>query len=150
MRQLVFSLLFLFGLTSTSFAAWIEIDTRSRTLTFYDNDGVVRTYPVAVPRKNLQWKGTHTVTRKTEWPSWTPSKKMLKRDPSLPRHIPGGPNNPLGARALYLGDTLYRIHGNNDPESIGRAVSSGCIRMRNDDVIELYNMVPIGTVVTVY
>lgn len=150
MRLLVFSLVVLLFSTVSSQAAWIEVDTKSKTLIFYDESGIVRTYPVAVPRKKLQWSGTHSVTRKAEWPSWTPTEKMRKRDPNLPRFMPGGPENPLGARALYLGDTMYRIHGNNDAKSIGRAVSSGCIRMRNSDIIELYELVPIGTPVMVY
>ncbi|WP_244273408.1 L,D-transpeptidase, partial [Pseudovibrio sp. POLY-S9] len=96
-----------------------------------------------------EWAGVHKVTRKREWPDWRPPAEMLKRQPSLPRYMPGGPRNPLGARALYLGSTLYRIHGSNEPWTIGQAVSSGCIRMRNEDVAELYNMVPVGAKVYV-
>jgi lipoprotein-anchoring transpeptidase ErfK/SrfK len=90
-----------------------------------------------------------TVSRKTEWPTWTPPAQMLKRRPDLPRFMPGGPENPMGARALYLGSTLYRIHGSNEPETIGQAVSSGCIRMLNDDVIDLYERARVGTRVVV-
>lgn len=150
MRLFVLAIVFVLGLSATAVAAWIEVDTKNKILIFYDDSGIIRTYPVAVPRKRLQWSGTHTISRKSEWPSWTPTERMRKRDPNLPKHVPGGPDNPLGARALYLGDTMYRIHGNNDPESIGRAVSSGCIRMHNADIIELYDLVPIGTPVTVY
>ncbi len=90
-----------------------------------------------------------TVTRKAEWPSWTPPAEMLKRRPDLPRFMPGGPENPLGARALYLGSTLYRIHGTNEPNTIGHEVSSGCIRMINDDVVDLYGRVGVGAKVVV-
>jgi lipoprotein-anchoring transpeptidase ErfK/SrfK len=90
-----------------------------------------------------------TVTMKREWPSWTPPAQMLRRRPDLPRHMKGGLDNPLGARALYLGGSLYRIHGSNEPESIGQAVSSGCIRMLNDDVVDLYERVRVGTRVVV-
>jgi lipoprotein-anchoring transpeptidase ErfK/SrfK len=86
---------------------------------------------------------------KRQWPDWTPPDEMLKRQPDLPKHMDGGPDNPLGARALYLSDTLYRIHGSNEPESIGQAVSSGCIRMANEDVIDLYSRVHVGTKVII-
>jgi lipoprotein-anchoring transpeptidase ErfK/SrfK len=89
------------------------------------------------------------VTRKAEWPTWTPPAQMLRRRPDLPRFMPGGPENPMGARALYLGSTLYRIHGSNEPETIGQAVSSGCIRMLNEDVIDLYERAKVGTRVVV-
>jgi lipoprotein-anchoring transpeptidase ErfK/SrfK len=91
----------------------------------------------------------HTVTAKREWPDWTPPPAMLRRLPQLPRHMQGGEDNPLGARAMYIGSTLYRIHGSNEPETIGHAVSSGCIRLTNEDVIDLYNRVRIGATVVV-
>ena len=100
-------------------------------------------------RPGFTWAGTNRISRKAEWPDWTPPPQMLRRRPDLPRHMKGGEDNPLGARALYLGSTLYRIHGSNEPETIGQAVSSGCIRMVNDDVIDLYSRVRVGTPVTV-
>lgn len=127
----------------------IDIDNKRKVLTLIQDDGTMIKYPIAVGRKGVQWTGQHVVTRKVEWPSWTPSPAMRKRHPGLPGYVPGGPENPLGARALYLGDTLYRIHGTNDPNSIGRAASSGCFRMHNEDVIDLYERVKIGTVVVV-
>src|SRR6201999_452175 len=95
------------------------------------------------------WRGVHSVTAKKEWPDWTPPSEMLRRRPDLPHFMKGGPENPLGARAMYLGSTLYRIHGSNEPETIGQAVSSGCFRMINNDVIDLYNRVRVGTTVYV-
>ena len=97
----------------------------------------------------FRWGGVHKVTAKKEWPSWTPPAQMIARRPDLPRHMPGGIDNPLGARAMYLGSTLYRIHGSNEPETIGQAVSSGCFRMTNDDVTDLYNRVSVGATVIV-
>lgn len=130
-------------------AANIVIDTKSRTLTLYEDNGIIRSYSVGVGRPGFTWRGEQTVTRKAEWPAWTPPPEMLKRRPDLPRHMKGGPDNPLGARALYLGSTLYRIHGSNEPNSVGHAVSSGCFRMTNEDVIDLYSRVPVGTKVVV-
>jgi lipoprotein-anchoring transpeptidase ErfK/SrfK len=104
---------------------------------------------VGVGRPGFEWAGTKTVTAKQEWPNWTPPAEMLKRRPDLPRHMAGGLENPLGARALYLGNSLYRIHGSNEPDSIGQAVSSGCIRMLNEDVVDLYKRVRVGTKVVV-
>ncbi len=98
-------------------------------------------YGIGVGRPGFKWAGHKTVTRKAEWPDWTPPPEMLKRRPDLPRHMEGGPGNPLGARALYLGSSMYRIHGTNEPWTIGQNVSSGCIRMMNDDVIDLYERV---------
>lgn len=135
--------------SNASLSATIEIDTERRELTLYQDDGVIRTWPIGVAREGFEWSGTMPVTRKAEWPSWRPPEKMRRRDPSLPEFMPGGPENPLGARALYLGNSLYRIHGSNEPDSIGHAVSSGCIRMLNQHVIELYDLVPIGTTVIV-
>ncbi|MGT2481055.1 L,D-transpeptidase [Methylobacterium oryzae CBMB20] len=96
---------------------------------------------IGVGRPGFAWSGLKTVSRKAEWPDWTPPAEMLARRPDLPRHMAGGPENPLGARALYLGSSLYRIHGTNEPNTIGQSVSSGCIRMMNDDVIDLYERV---------
>jgi lipoprotein-anchoring transpeptidase ErfK/SrfK len=106
-------------------------------------------YGIGVGREGFTWSGTAEISAKREWPDWTPPEEMLRRKPELPRHMAGGPDNPLGARAMYLGDTLYRIHGSNEPETIGTAASSGCIRLTNDDVIDLYNRVHVGTKVVV-
>lgn len=106
-------------------------------------------YGVGVGRPGFEWGGTKTISAKREWPDWTPPPQMLRRRPDLPRHMEGGVNNPLGARAMYLGSSLYRIHGSNEPETIGQAVSSGCIRMTNDDVTDLYERVKVGTRVVV-
>ena len=127
----------------------IVVDTSSRHLYLVQPGGKARRYGVGVGRPGFQWAGIHHVTRKAEWPDWTPPPAMLKRKPDLPRHMDGGPDNPLGARALYLGSTEYRIHGSNEPWTIGQAVSSGCIRMRNEDVTDLYGRVPTGTKVVV-
>lgn len=127
----------------------IVIDTEARYLYLVEKGGFARRYGVGVGRPGFEWAGTHKVTRKAEWPDWRPPAEMRKRQPGLPVHMAGGPKNPLGARALYLGSTLYRIHGSNEPWTIGRAVSSGCIRMRNEDVIDLYNRVPVGAKVHV-
>lgn len=127
----------------------IVVDTNERRLYFVLADGKAVRYGVGVGRPGFDWAGSHAVTRKAEWPSWTPPAQMLKRRPDLPRHMAGGPDNPLGARALYLGSTLYRIHGSNEPETIGQAVSSGCIRMLNEDVIDLYDRAKVGTRVVV-
>lgn len=129
------------------------VDTNARYLYHVQSDGFARRYGVGVGRPGFEWAGTHKVTRKAEWPDWRPPKEMRERarrqGQFLPVHMEGGPANPLGARALYLGSTLYRIHGSNEPWTIGRAVSSGCIRMRNEDVIELYERVGVGTKVIV-
>lgn len=127
----------------------IVIDTTERRLYYVYEKGRAIKYGVGVGREGFQWAGTHRITRKAEWPGWTPPPEMLKRQPDLPRFMEGGPNNPLGARALYIGSTLYRIHGSNEPWTIGRAVSSGCIRMTNEDVIDLYERVAVGTRVVV-
>jgi lipoprotein-anchoring transpeptidase ErfK/SrfK len=112
------------------------------------NNRAIR-YGVAVGRDGAQWFGLHRVTRKAEWPDWIPPSDMLARQPYLPRFMAGGPGNPMGARALYIGATIYRIHGTNQPWTIGHAVSSGCIRLVNPDVIDLYERVPVGTRVVV-
>lgn len=127
----------------------IVIDTNERYLYLVEEGGTARRYGVGVGRPGFEWAGTHTVTRKAEWPRWTPPAEMRERQPGLPQYMEGGPNNPLGARALYLGSTLYRIHGSNQPWTIGHAVSSGCIRMRNQDVTDLYERVGVGTKVIV-
>jgi lipoprotein-anchoring transpeptidase ErfK/SrfK len=127
----------------------IVVDTRERRLYLVTGDGQAIRYGIGVGRDGFRWGGVHRVTAKKEWPGWTPPAQMLRRRPDLPRYMEGGPDNPLGARALYLGSTLYRIHGSNEPETIGQAVSSGCFRMVNDDVIDLYNRVQVGAKVVV-
>ncbi|GGB52809.1 hypothetical protein GCM10011316_26070 [Roseibium aquae] len=127
----------------------IVIDTNERFLYLVQRDGTARRYGVGVGKPGFEWAGTHKITRKAEWPDWRPPAAMRKRRPDLPVFMAGGPENPLGARALYLGSTLYRIHGSNEPWTIGQAVSSGCIRMRNEDVEDLYERVGVGTTVYV-
>lgn len=131
----------------------IVIDTNERFLYLVQEGGKARRYGVGVGKPGFEWAGTHKVTQKKEWPDWRPPAEMIEREKKngriLPVHMEGGPANPLGARALYLGSTLYRIHGTNQPYTIGGAVSSGCIRMRNEDVTDLYERVPIGTKVIV-
>jgi lipoprotein-anchoring transpeptidase ErfK/SrfK len=128
----------------------IVVETRERALYYVLGNGRAIRYAIGVGREGFQWSGSHKITRKAEWPTWTPPAEMRKRQPGLPVQMAGGPNNPLGARALYIGNTLYRIHGTNDPNSIGRAMSSGCIRMMNHDIIDLYNRTKIGARVYVY
>jgi lipoprotein-anchoring transpeptidase ErfK/SrfK len=127
----------------------IVISTDERRLYLVQPGGKAIRYGIGVGRPGFQWGGVKSVTRKAEWPDWVPPPQMLKRRPDLPRHMKGGPDNPLGARAMYLGSSLYRIHGSNEPETIGQAVSSGCIRMTNDDVMDLYERVRVGTRVVV-
>jgi len=127
----------------------IVVNTRERRLYFVTARGEALRYGIGVGRDGFRWGGVHKVTAKKEWPAWTPPPQMLRRRPDLPRHMEGGIENPLGARAIYLGSTLYRIHGSNEPETIGHAVSSGCFRMVNDDVIDLYNRVRVGATVYV-
>ena len=127
----------------------ILINTAQRRLYLVQGGGQALSYGIGVGRDGFRWSGTHRITAKKEWPAWTPPAQMLRRRPDLPRHMPGGVENPLGARAMYLGSTLYRIHGSNEPETIGQAVSSGCFRMTNEDVVDLYNRVSVGTVVVV-
>ena len=131
----------------------VTIDTNRRALYLSLGGGQAIRYGVGVGRAGFEWRGRAHVGRKAEWPSWTPPAAMLKRRPDLPRFMNGGINNPLGARALYLyngdRDTLFRIHGTNEPWTIGQAVSSGCIRMMNDDVMDLYSRVRVGTSVRV-
>jgi len=130
-------------------AGTIVIDTSSKFLYLVQRDGQALRYGVGVGKDGFLWHGVKTITAKKEWPDWTPPSEMLKRRPDLPRHMEGGPQNPLGARAMYLGSSLYRIHGSNEPWTIGTNVSSGCIRMRNQDVIDLYGRVPVGARVVV-
>jgi lipoprotein-anchoring transpeptidase ErfK/SrfK len=127
----------------------VIVDTRQRYLFLVQENGKAVRYGIGVGRPGFEWAGRKTVTMKREWPDWRPPPEMRKRRPDLPLHMPGGEDNPLGARALYLGSSLYRIHGTNEPHTIGRAVSSGCIRMLNSDVIDLYNRVRVGTAVVV-
>jgi lipoprotein-anchoring transpeptidase ErfK/SrfK len=130
-------------------AGTIIVRTSERRLYLVMGKGQAMRYGVGVGKEGFTWSGTQTITRKTEWPDWTPPPEMLQRRPDLPHHMRGGPDNPMGARAMYLGDTMYRIHGSNEPHTIGTATSSGCIRMTNDDVIDLYNRVRVGTTVVV-
>ena len=127
----------------------IVIITSERRLYYVTSRGQAIRYGIGVGRDGFRWSGVKTVSAKKEWPSWTPPSQMLKRRPDLPRYMPGGIDNPLGARAMYLGSSLYRIHGSNEPETIGQAVSSGCFRMTNDDVVDLYNRVRVGATVYV-
>jgi lipoprotein-anchoring transpeptidase ErfK/SrfK len=127
----------------------IIIDTPQRFLFLVQPGGRALRYGIGVGRPGFSWAGMKTVSRKAEWPSWTPPAEMLKRRPDLPRFMNGGPENPMGARALYLGSSLYRVHGTNEPHTIGQAVSSGCIRMTNDDVTDLYERVRVGARVLV-
>jgi len=130
-------------------AGTIVIDTPNKFLYLVQGDGKALRYGVGVGRPGFTWAGVKTISAKKEWPAWTPPPEMLARRPDLPRHMEGGPENPLGARAMYLGTSLYRIHGSNEPWTIGTNVSSGCIRMRNEDVIDLYGRVGVGTKVVV-
>jgi lipoprotein-anchoring transpeptidase ErfK/SrfK len=127
----------------------IVIDTPHKFLYLVEKGGKAMRYGIGVGRPGFMWSGVKTITRKAEWPDWTPPSDMLKRRPDLPTHMAGGPENPLGARAMYLGSSLYRIHGTNEPYTIGTNVSSGCIRLMNQDVEDLYNRVGVGTKVVV-
>jgi len=127
----------------------IVIDTPNHFLYLVEGDGRALRYGIGVGRPGFTWSGVHAISAKKEWPDWVPPDEMLKRQPYLPHFVAGGPGNPLGARALYLGSTIYRIHGSNEPWTIGKNVSSGCIRMRNADVEDLYERVKVGTKVIV-
>jgi lipoprotein-anchoring transpeptidase ErfK/SrfK len=127
----------------------IVISTSERRLYFVLGNGQALKYGIGVGREGFSWSGVSTVSAKREWPDWTPPEQMLARRPDLPKHMAGGPDNPLGARAMYLGSSLYRIHGSNEPQTIGQQVSSGCIRLTNEDVIDLYNRTRIGATVVV-
>ena len=131
-------------------AGTILVDTRGRRLLRVLSPTHAVQYPIGVGRQGFTWTGELPVSRKASWPDWRPPKEMRQRDPRLPAFMQGGPKNPLGAHAIYLGETLYRIHGTNEPGSIGRAVSSGCFRMFNEDVIDLARRTPIGTRVVVF
>jgi lipoprotein-anchoring transpeptidase ErfK/SrfK len=141
-RQLVY-------LESNYAPGTVVIDTAERRLYLVLPRGQALRYGIGVGRDGFRWGGVHRISAKKEWPSWTPPSQMLARRPDLPRHMAGGIDNPLGARAMYLGSTLYRIHGSNEPETIGQAVSSGCFRMTNEDVQDLYERVSVGTKVVV-
>ncbi len=134
---------------STHPAGTIVVNTRERRLYYVLGRGKAIRYAIAVGMESYAWSGVSTVAAKREWPDWTPTPGELQRFSNLPRHMAGGPDNPLGARALYLGDTLYRIHGTNEPWKLGGGVSSGCIRMSNNDIIDLYNRAKIGATVIV-
>jgi len=127
----------------------VIIDTKNTFLYFVLNDTQAMRYGIGVGREGFLWSGEQTVARKTEWPDWRPPADMLVRQPYLPRFMAGGPGNPLGARAMYLGETEFRIHGTNKPDTIGRRVSSGCIRLTNEDVVDLYERVKVGAKVIV-
>jgi lipoprotein-anchoring transpeptidase ErfK/SrfK len=127
----------------------IVVDTPNKFLFLVQGDGKALRYGIGVGKPGFTWSGIKQISAKKEWPDWTPPPEMLVRRPDLPRHMEGGPQNPLGARAMYLGSSLYRIHGSNEPWTIGTNVSSGCIRMRNEDVMDLYGRVGVGTRVIV-
>ncbi len=127
----------------------ILIDTSQRFLYLVEPNNRALRYGIGVGRDGFQWQGIERISRKQEWPDWRPPPEMIERQPYLPRFMAGGPGNPLGARAMYLGQTIYRIHGTNQPQTIGKAVSSGCFRLVNEDVIDLYDRVPVGTKVIV-
>ena len=128
----------------------VVVETSERRLYLVLPDGKALKYGVGVGREGFAWAGQHRVSRKAEWPGWTPPAQMRKRVPDLPAYMPGGPDNPLGARALYIGATLYRLHGTSEPWSIGQAVSSGCIRLTNEDITDLYDRVDVGALVVVH
>lgn len=127
----------------------VVIHTSERFLYVVMGNNRALRYGIGVGREGFQWAGLQKVTRKAEWPDWTPPPEMIQRQPYLPRFMAGGPGNPMGARALYLGSTIYRIHGTNQPETIGQAISSGCFRLANGDVIDLFERVPLGAKVII-
>jgi len=127
----------------------IVINTGERRLYLILGNGEALRYGIGVGRPGFTWGGVKHVSSKREWPEWVPPRQMLRRRPDLPRYMPGGIENPLGARAMYLGSTLYRIHGSNEPETIGQAVSSGCFRLTNEDVVDLYDRVRVGATVVI-
>jgi lipoprotein-anchoring transpeptidase ErfK/SrfK len=128
----------------------IVVETSQFRLYYVLPGGQAIAYGIGVGRDGFRWAGQHAITRKAEWPGWTPPAQMRTRVPDLPAYMPGGPDNPLGARALYIGSTLYRLHGTSEPWTIGQAVSSGCIRLTNDDIIDLYDRVKVGSLVVVH
>ncbi len=127
----------------------IIISTRKKFLWIVKGNGKAIRYGIGVGRWGFKWNGVEKITRKATWPTWRPPKEMLEREPDLPKVMPGGPDNPLGARALYLGNTLYRIHGTAQPWTIGTSVSSGCIRLTNENIIDLYKHTQVGAKVIV-
>lgn len=139
----------LVGYTGREAPGTVIVNSQERRLYLVQPGGTAIRYAIGVGREGFQWSGVKSISMKAEWPEWRPPAQMLKRRPDLPHFMPGGEDNPLGARALYLGGTLFRIHGSNEPDTIGQAVSSGCIRMTNDDVVDLYDRVKIGTKVVV-
>jgi lipoprotein-anchoring transpeptidase ErfK/SrfK len=141
-RQLVF-------FRTTEPPGTIIVQTSERFLYLVQGNNRAVRYGIGVGRDGFQWSGLLKVSRKAEWPDWRPPPEMIERQPYLPRFMAGGPGNPLGARALYLGETIYRIHGTNQPQTIGQSVSSGCFRLVNPDVIDLFERVPVGTKVVV-
>jgi len=134
---------------STEPPGTIIVQTAERFLYVVQPGGRAIRYGIGVGREGFQWQGLQHITRKQEWPDWTPPAEMIARQPYLPRFMAGGPGNPMGARALYLGETVYRIHGTNQPKTIGTAVSSGCFRLVNGDVIDLYDRIPVGAKVII-
>ncbi|BBF92867.1 L,D-transpeptidase [Blastochloris tepida] len=141
-RQMVF-------FRTTEAPGTVIIHTSERFLYIVQPNNRALRYGIGVGRDGFQWSGLVRISRKAEWPDWTPPAEMIQRQPYLPRFMAGGPGNPMGARALYLGETVYRIHGTNQPETIGSAVSSGCFRLANGDIIDLYARIPLGTKVVV-
>jgi lipoprotein-anchoring transpeptidase ErfK/SrfK len=134
---------------STEVPGTIVVHTSERFLYVVQGNGRALRYGIGVGRDGFQWQGLLKITRKQEWPDWTPPPEMIERQPYLPRFMAGGPGNPMGARALYLGNTVYRIHGTNQPQTIGSAVSSGCFRLVNPEIMDLYERIPVGTKVVV-
>ena len=141
-RQMVF-------FRTTEAPGTIIVHTSERFLYVVQGNNRALRYGIGVGRDGFQWKGLLKITRKSEWPDWTPPPEMIERQPYLPRFMAGGPGNPMGARALYLGTTVYRIHGTNQPRTIGQAISSGCFRLANNEIIDLYERIPVGTKVIV-
>jgi lipoprotein-anchoring transpeptidase ErfK/SrfK len=141
-RQVVF-------FRTTEAPGTIVVHTADRYLYLVQPNNRAIRYGIGVGRDGFQWAGMHKIARKQEWPDWRPPPEMIQRQPYLPRFMAGGPGNPMGARALYIGTTVYRIHGTNQPQTIGHAVSSGCFRLVNNDVIDLYSRVPVGTKIVV-
>ena len=141
-RQMVF-------FRSTEAPGTLVVHTSERFIYVVMGNSRALRYGLGVGREGFQWSGLVKISRKAEWPDWTPPPEMIARQPYLPRFMAGGPGNPMGARALYLGSTIYRIHGTNQPETIGHAVSSGCFRLANGDVIDLFDRVPVGTKVII-
>jgi len=141
-KQLVF-------FRTTEAPGTLIIDSSQRFLYLVQPNNRAIRYGIGVGRQGFQWSGLQKISRKQEWPDWRPPPEMIERQPYLPRFMAGGPGNPMGARAMYLGQTVYRIHGTNQPQTIGHAVSSGCFRLVNDDVIDLYDRVPVGTKVII-